>query len=394
MKMENKRIYIADIHMNAGKGLQASNKGHPYEWLGIEEANRFAEFLLYLNDPKTGVQEVVIIGDLMDDWVYPVDVVPPSLQRIVDAKINHNIVKALQALIENKNITVVYLPGNHDMGVNREFVVANFEGMVFGGSTFHDSIYRTSRLLAEHGSAHSLFNAPPVRSGGGTALPLGYFISRVVATKARNTGSAKRHYWSYADDLLEMIGPQKLAASVFEAVLEEAGLDETTQIRIPKRNSGVPSAAAGKVPKKASRAKPGAARDKEPDDEYTCVTAGQVKEKYAPLYDQWEEHNGKGSGFKAIMAEIGLLGPLADSLCKKSDTNIVVFGHSHDWKLDKDAWLVQDRIYANCGTWCDEEKPCTWVESQKDRDKNRHFVRVMNWNNGKPEQLKEAYVAL
>ena len=390
--MEKKRVYIADIHMNAGRGFKPPKGKHPYEWLGPNEAKRFAKFLEYLNDPGTGVQEVVIIGDLMDDWVYPHDKEPPSLHEIMDAPINYEIVHALNELCKNEKINVVYLPGNHDMGVTSDLINEKFKGMTFGGLTLHNSVYRTSRLRAEHGSAHALFNAPPVRYCAGTQLPLGYFISRVVATKARDTGDAKRHYWSYADDLLEMVGPQKMAACVFEAVLEEAGLNENTKIVMLEKNG---KAKTGKKTGKTKSATIGQGKKKNNgDDGEVSITAGEVKERYANLYDQWEEYNGKGSGFRAVMAEIGLLGRVADRLCTQGDTNIVVFGHSHDWKLDKDAWFVPDRIYANCGTWCDDEKKCTWVESQKDRDKGRHFVRVMDWNNGKPDKLAEANVAL
>ncbi|MHC4645486.1 MAG: metallophosphoesterase [Planctomycetota bacterium] len=332
--MERKRIYVGDIHMNAGKGFQARRRNgkHSYEWLGPKEAKRFAAFLKYLNNPAE-VQEIIIIGDLMDDWVYPVDIVPPGLQSIVNAPINSEIVRELKRLAKNEEITVVYLPGNHDMGVTRELVAKNFRGMVFGGTALYNSVYRTSRLRAEHGSSHAMFNAPDAINSPGVRLPLGYFISRVVATKARETGSVKRHYWAYADDLLETLGPQRLAASVFEAVLEEAGLKESTKIRMPKKNGRAES-----------------------------VTAAQVKERYAGLYDQWKETYGAGIAFKAMMAEIGFLGNLADRLCKSSDTNIVVFGHSHDWKLDKDAWFVSDRIYANCGTW--PMYPCEKEESE------------------------------
>jgi UDP-2,3-diacylglucosamine pyrophosphatase LpxH len=379
--MEKKRIYIADIHMNAGWGETKSKNGPPYEyeWLGRKEANRFANFLEYLNDPRA-VQEVIILGDLMDDWVYPVDVVPPSLEEIVDAPINKNIVGALKRLTENEEIRVIYMPGNHDMGVTEELVRDKFgEKMVFGGKTLHNSVYRTSRLRAEHGSAYSLFNAPPSQYGVDARMPLGYFISRVVATRARNTGKTKRHYWSFADDLLEMVGPQKLAACVFEAVLEEAGLENETQIKMRRRDI---------------TAKPKTKKDDDKEEDCVCIAAGEVKEKFANLYDLWEEHNGKGSGFRAVMAETGLLGRVADRLCTQSDTNIVVFGHSHDWKVDKDAWFVKNRIYANCGTWCDEKKSCTWVESRKDRGKNRHIVRVMDWNDGEPKPLKKADVPL
>lgn len=376
--MEKKRIYIGDIHMNAGKGFkekhhdEKADKGlkakrphekadrglkekHPYEWLGPEEAKRFATFLNYLCDDPM-VKEVVIIGDLMDDWVYPVDKEPPTLKKIVNAPINSEIFQALNRLGEAPEIRLVYLPGNHDMGVTKELIADSFPEMIFGGTSYRNSVYRTSRLRAEHGSAHAMFNAPDPINGSVSRLPLGYFISRVIATKTRDKGPGKRNCWSYADDLLEMLGPQRMAASVFEAVLEEAGLDETTEIKMPKRNG-----------KKWS------------------VIAQDVKDKYASLYDQWKEIRGSGIAIKALMAETGLLGRMADHLCKQSDTNIVVFGHSHDCKLDKDSWFVENRIYANCGTWCDEKKPCTWVESQKDRANNKHFVRVMDWNNGQPE---------
>ena len=131
--MEKRRIYISDIHMNAGKGFQATKGKHSYEWLGPDEAKRFAAFLNKINDPST-VQEVIIIGDLLDDWVYPVDVVPPSLESIVKAPINKEIVNALKKLAKNKKIAVLYLPGNHDMGVNRELIKKHFPEMIFGGT--------------------------------------------------------------------------------------------------------------------------------------------------------------------------------------------------------------------------------------------------------------------
>jgi len=189
--MDKKRVYISDIHMNAGKGVKAPAGKHPYEWLGPAEARRFAAFLEFLNRAKD-VQELVIIGDLLDDWVCPVDVVPPSPEAILKAAINKEIVQALKKLAKNKDIAVLLLPGNHDMGVSRELVARTFPGMAFGGTAHYDSAYRTSRLRAEHGSAYAMFNAPDAVNNPGSRLPLGYFISRIVATKARvtRTGTA------------------------------------------------------------------------------------------------------------------------------------------------------------------------------------------------------------
>ena len=99
--MEKKRIYISDIHMNAGKGFPAAKGKHPYEWLSPEEAKQFATFLNTLNDP-TEIKEVIIIGDLMDDWVYPHDMVPPSLETIIRSPVNKEITRALKKLAKKE----------------------------------------------------------------------------------------------------------------------------------------------------------------------------------------------------------------------------------------------------------------------------------------------------
>ena len=361
--MEKKRIYVSDIHMGAGRSLQSTNV---YDWLGEAEANNFADFLSYLS--KQGdVGEIILLGDTMDNWVCPVDEVPPTFDEILGASHNKNIVVNLRAVSESKR--VIYMPGNHDMHATNEIVKKHFPKIIYGGSAFNKSRYRSSRLLAEHGSAYAMFNAPDPINSPGDRLPLGYFISRVTATKAARTGHADRHYWTFADDLLELLGPQKLPQSVFEALLEEAGLQGDTEIIMGTKDGSA-------------------------DGSRIVIKATTVKEKYANLYEQWESHYGKGMAFKSIMAEIGYLGDLADYLSKKHDTNIIIFGHSHDYDLDKDSWFVKDRIYANCGAWCDDKKRCSFVETQKDNDKRVHYIRLKKWRNGKAIQIREKNVSL
>ncbi len=156
--------------------------------------------------------------------------------------------------------------------------------------------------------------------------------------------------------------------SVFEAVLEEAGLPDDSVIVMAEKEG----AAGG--------------RD--------TISAAEVKHLYANLYDQWQSHYGKGMAFKAVMAEIGYLGDLADYLSKKGDTRIIIFGHSHDSELDKDSWFVKDRIYAKCGAWCDEEKPRSYIETEKDEKRRLYHVRLMHWKEGKGERIKEESVEL
>jgi hypothetical protein len=230
--------------------------------------------------------------------------------------------------------------------------------MIFGGGAFLNSqngIYRSSRLLAEHGSAYAMFNAPDPINDPSSRMPLGYYITRVQATKAYNTGRRDYLWWTYVDDMLEMAGPEKFASCVFQAVLEEAHLNLDTPIVMPKNNINT-----------------------EP------VSAREISRRYQNLYGQWKERVGEGLAFKSILADIGYLDDVADRLCKKNDTNIVIFGHCHDCELDKDSWFVKERIYANCGAWCDtHEKRWTFAEVETLREKKKRWVRIWEWKGEK-----------
>lgn len=363
--MEKKRIYVSDVHVGAGRSLGSDKV---YDWLGQAEADNFACFLEYLNK-QDDVEEIILLGDTLDNWVCPIDELPPTFDEILDASHNQTLVHKLKTLTENKK--VIYMPGNHDMQVKKEVLQQEkyFPQIIYGGSAFNKSRYRTSRLLAEHGSAYAMFNAPDPINDPRSRIPLGYFISRVAATKVARTGYGKRHFWTYIDDLLELLGPQKLPQSVFEAVMEEANLREDAEILI-------------------------GTEDRTPKGKPITINAKVVKEKYANLYEQWESHYGKGMAFKSVMAEIGYLGDFADHLSKKGDTTIIIFGHSHDSELDKDSWFVDDRIYANCGAWCDEEKPCSFIETQKNNQDGEYRVRLMRWEQGHAKEVKRESIEL
>lgn len=377
MSERNKRIFLSDMHIS-----HLPKKGrnrHVYAWLQKTDADALTAFLREVN-ARQDVEEVIFIGDLFDNWVIPVNIEPPSIDDIIASRINNSdpLIQTLFDLCQNPSVRVVCLPGNHDMDLTPDVLERNFKkkpnsnqpAMVFGGTgawNSGSSVYRSSRLLAEHGSAHAMFNAPDPLNNPGTRLPLGYFISRVVATKTCNTGTGERHWWTYVDDVLEAVGPEKFAPCVFEALLEEARLGPDTEILLPKRAGASQS-----------------------------VCAREITSRYENLYGQWKERMGAGLAFKSILAEVGYLDDAADRLCKKNDTNIVVFGHSHDWELDKDSWFVPDRVYANCGTWCDSpRKPYTYVEVETLRDVKERRVRLQEWLvKGGSRTLKEASVGL
>jgi UDP-2,3-diacylglucosamine pyrophosphatase LpxH len=352
-KERNKLVFVSDVHIGAGK---KGNYTYDYDWLSPKETERFASFLLNLNK-REDVKEVILLGDIADNWVCPIDLVPPTFEEIFDAEKNTDVTENLKKLAQNPHIKIIYMPGNHDMGITEDFVENYFKGMVFGGNAESNSKYGDGRLHAEHGSAYTMFNAPDPINDPRKRLPLGYFISRAVATKAAKTGSKDRHYWTYFDDLLEAVGPQTISESVFESILEESGIPEDAEIVMPPVG-GVDSR----------------------------VDVPKIKEKYRSLYDQWVQTYGPGKAFLSVVSEFNL-GKMADNLASKGNVRIVIFGHNHNSVMDKDEWFVKDRIYANCGAWCVEGKPPTFVETEKRKDK--HIVRLMKWEKNKEVKVKE-----
>jgi UDP-2,3-diacylglucosamine pyrophosphatase LpxH len=351
-KEKNKRVFVSDVHISVRANDGIAGGKHPYTWLKPEDEKAFVGFLGYLNG-RDDVEEVVFIGDLFDNWVVPHDMEPPSMEDILKMRKNDEVVKALGGLGGKGNFKVVCLPGNHDQLLTQGVLNTYFPNMVFGGTNTWNagtSVYRSSRLRAEHGSAHAMFNAPDPQNDPSRRLPLGYYISRVLATKTYQTGHEDRHWWTYADDMLELMGPEQLPCCVFQAILGEANLPADVDITI----NG-----------------PGGRPEK--------INATKISADYKDLYGQWKERLGAGIAFKSVVAEIGYLDDAADRLCKKNDTNIVIFGHSHDWELDKDSWFVDDRIYANCGCWCDKPKPYTYAEVETKRKENERWVRVLEW---------------
>jgi UDP-2,3-diacylglucosamine pyrophosphatase LpxH len=55
-----------------------------------------------------------------------------------------------------------------------------------------------------------------------------------------------------------------------------------------------------------------------------------------------------------------------DRLSEQYGHNVVVFGHTHVGKIDKDSLFVKDREYVNSGCWCGKEAYCVVVEPGDD----------------------------
>lgn len=369
-----KRIFISDVHLGDAQSFAGP---HPYGWFR-QNVPVLGNFLnAQLDDPET--PEVVILGDLFDDWVIPTNQDPlTSFGKIIQNPHNEPVIKALEGLAKRALLT--YLPGNHDMPLSTPdaVTVQNFLEQVFSGIRYlPQGVYRQGKLVAEHGNLYAFFNAPDTWTHPPYFLPLGYFLSRLVAYKVARTGTSEdfhdilaRFVWAYKDS-------RNFVKNLFYAVAADAGLKKTDPINL-QGLAGYPA------------------------------TVGGIGSLYGRLIKNWQKQRRDLDWRLALMGDVGDLYPAAIhdyfSLFG-SDQNIVIFGHTHKADLKKNYLLekapaVKDihvdlpcrSIYANCGAWVDAAPFCAYVETEADAARGRHYVRIYSY----PPRtlLQEAFVRL
>jgi hypothetical protein len=93
--MSAKRVFASDVHMSPG--LSFGSLQGCYDWFNKDESLKFEQFLAYLIDDDS-IQEVIFLGDIMDDWVYPIEIQPPKYDDIANAAHIINIMINLRKL--------------------------------------------------------------------------------------------------------------------------------------------------------------------------------------------------------------------------------------------------------------------------------------------------------
>jgi hypothetical protein len=177
-------VTLSDVHL----GTDA-----PTAWYQRHLHEPFLAHLLeWVLANAPAISELVLLGDIVDLWTYPNDQVPPTFADI--AACHPRILGPdglLAEVLDALGGAVTYVPGNHDMGIT----TADLAGVARPGSPHrigvvdelpHYPLRRPdgtvdTRLAMAHGHHFTLFNAPDV-DGPWAPLPLGYFVTRAVAT--------------------------------------------------------------------------------------------------------------------------------------------------------------------------------------------------------------------
>jgi hypothetical protein len=205
--IRNKLIIVSDIHIG---GPRATANG--YNWFA-DNVNVFISFLDDILKSKQ-VKELIIAGDLFDEWVIPVDMKPfvdnvssnsDFFKSIADSPTMKPVIDKLNEIADSGLIKLVYIPGNHDMLMNKSTMKAIFPNAVWKGTNNADGtitgtgFYSPAEgIIIEHGHRYDFYNAPDTLTKSHSLLPPGYFVARMFATSMitpNQTSLSAMHSW-------------------------------------------------------------------------------------------------------------------------------------------------------------------------------------------------------
>lgn len=380
----NMIVVISDLHLGADTAFAECKEN-------LAALEKFLEQIRV----APNVKELVIAGDLLDEWFVPAPINTYQgkdqydfVQRI--AATNKGVFAAFNNIIKEGKILVTYVPGNHDLTIT----AANVESVLPGINQVRDEqlglgTYSPADcpvIAIEHGHRYNFFCAPDQFSNQdiapGTIMPPGYFFTRIgalhVAQKNKIPGdSVKALTLSPSAD-----ENQKLLHTywkLWEWSLNYLSIDNKFDEKLIVTNvdgfTGTYSV-----------------NDLLP---YQQTPGGIIDVNlYKGIVGTWD----KRQSLNKVPVNIPVAQAIANApkltdtddqariqyfMNPNSDKRIVVFGHSHVARIDTSLnHKGQKSIYANSGTWIDHNPHSTTrnfvviTPQNKDDDDSQTFVKV------------------
>ncbi len=362
----NAILCLSDIHM--GDQRSAAN-GYCWFTRNIAALDSLLAGVL----AGSQVRQVVILGDLFDEWVVPYRFTPFDPQAgisnsrdyfmaIANAPANISIINKLKTIASGGIIQLVYIPGNHDMLLTNDILQEIIPGIIWQGDSAGLGHYAPlDEIIMEHGHRFDFFNCPQPLSNPGHMLPPGYFISRLDAQgvmeqgdhplKGMNSGTGQLEFltaWTAAVEYLKI--KYSLAVAADSSNIRMDGIDNYSA---PFSYNGVRDIFAENI-----------------ENAWTETETRNAVPVAMPVL--MSIINGSNDLF--LTASYEYMQPTAPKRYK-----IVVFGHTHNPTLKVYPPGNQyTGIYANTGSWVNAEltskpvrtflviRPAAWTGSDLD----------------------------
>lgn len=337
---------ISDIHC----GDERAIKGN-YSWFH-KNAEALADFLSYV-ETHPRIKQLVIMGDLFDEWMVPYYVKPfDSSVVITNSKeyfiaiagntTNKPIFDKLSDISTGGVIDVIYLPGNHDMLVTQDVISELIPNAIWKSDVQGLGSYNpVDKIHMEHGHRYDFFNCPQPLINDGQILPPGYFVTRLYASGLAARKPGYKDIQSVGSDV-EFVTAWSAA---FGYTIADFSMDPDT---IPMDSAMVKMTGI--------------------DGYFSDMSFNGALQMYdadiEELWKQTQEINmvpNSLSVFLAILNGTSLYGAaLYEYLTDYFATNqpqIVAFGHSHEPEIKVfPLEHFYTGIYANSGSWIDHDQ--------------------------------------
>ena len=359
---------ISDIHLNDQRAMDGQ-----WSWF-IDNQPYLIEYLDHLIEHKDEYKELVLLGDLFDEEVTPLPL--PTFAVDGDAVSEKEYLRAIARVEENKEvldkikevqsagIQVIYVPGNHDSGLD-ENLLHEFLG---NGAKFVEDVqglgsYISSDVIMEHSHRYDILCSPDPYSNIGiddvTAenafMGIQYFTTRIAATN-RYRGLARASLGDFGFASLSELEAEAgrpgrddfnkfILSLVCNVVLIAKHVEGIDTIPVPTGLYGLTSDYVL--------------------DEYFYQSTESEPLLYQTMWKQeeWERrllHNNAPADFPFLLGAMICEVPFADAIAVnrlfgEDDTyKVVVFGHTHIPYLRIMEREDEGYIYANTGSWVDE----------------------------------------
>jgi len=383
---KNMIVVISDLHLGADLTYAEFNKNTPS-----------LQKLLKRISVSPNVKELVIAGDLLDEWFVPATINTYAgkdqrdfVQRI--AATNRSVIDDFISIIQAGKILVSYVPGNHDLTITAENINLILPGInqvrdkEQGLGTYSPADY--PKIAIEHGHRYNFFCAPdPISNqdiAPGTIMPPGYFFTRIAALHILQKDPAP-------GDTMPVVTPNisgdKSQSSLFaywklwEWAINYLPIKEKFDEKIIVTNVN-------------GFTKTYAVNDLLP---YQLIAGGQLDVNlFKGIQDTWNQ--------RQVLNHVSVNIPVTQAIAKassaeetdnqavvqyfmnpNSDKRIVIFGHTHVAKISSsNNYNGQKSIYANSGTWIDHNPKLTTmnfivITPQNANTSSRTYVKLYNF---------------
>lgn len=348
-------ICISDLHLGADDAYSELTKNR----------DALIEFLNWVK-LSPNIKELVIAGDLIDEWFVPMNIDTFKEKTQMDfvknvAQNNKPVIDAFNDIISGGQIKLIYVPGNHDILISAEEIEAILPGIHQARDVKGLGAYSPDdlpELVIEHGHRYNFFCAPDYSNRTVTntdsILPTGYFFTRMATSsvvqgrpkiemdlpivKENELGDEQYFYYLYYKVWEELINTFPVNEGIYEPVIH-TGLDGFTD----------------------SYAIKDILPFQDPENLQIDVNL------YKGIVEGWDERQAKNLVPIPIPKAEAILKAAQSShlddqsanqffINPNSNKRIVIFGHTHDARLKTSYNENRDEnVYVNSGTWIDSK---------------------------------------